>query len=151
MKYLILKIRFALHKMTFAGNRHSHFMWFWMDTYYPCDFDVHSKEYAKSHIRIFSQDEHQRNFILAEIEWLKKKNSEKKRFYHNRVGTNQLCRNDWLKYFMKFMKNAQGIIEIFWLLSKIFSVDPWNILAFSPISTRDDVAFMSILVETHSS
>ena len=77
-----------------------------------------------------------------------KKNSEKKRFYQNRVGTNQLCRNDWLKYFMKFMKNAQGIIEIFWLLSEIFSVDPWNILAFSPISTRDDVAFMSILVET---
>ena len=48
-----------------------------MDTYYPCDFDVHSKDYAKSHIRIFTQDEHQRTFIWAEIEWLKKKNRGK--------------------------------------------------------------------------
>ena len=37
-----------------------------------------------------------------------KKNSEKKRFYQNRVGTNQLCCNGWLKYFMRFWKKCSG-------------------------------------------
>ena len=66
-----------LLRLHFAKNRYCYYTYLLTNLFYPSDFDVHSKDYAKSHIRIFTQDEHQRTFIWAEIEWLKKKNRGK--------------------------------------------------------------------------